>query len=122
MIWSFFWAAIIAFLYFIPGKDMPVTSIWDLFQIDKMGHLIVFALFVLMLKVGMKRQTRFNRLRQKSAQWSLLIAIPYGGILEWVQGTVSPDRTSDIMDFAANVAGCLLGIVIFRLIYGRAGR
>lgn len=122
MIWSLLWAAIIAFLYFIPGKDMPITSIWDLFQLDKIGHLGVFALFVLITKVGMKRQTRFSRLRQNSTRAALLIAIPYGGVLEFIQGTVSPDRNSDVMDFVANVVGCVLGIVIFRLIYGRSGR
>lgn len=119
MIWSLLWAFIIAYLYFIPGKDMPVSSIWDILEFDKLGHLIFFALLTLFVKTGLKRQTSFNSLRQRSTRATLAFALPYGGVLELVQGTVSPDRTSDVMDFAANAAGCIIGIVIFRLIYGR---
>ncbi len=48
-----------------------------------------------------------------------MIAVPYGGVLEFIQGTISPDRYSDVFDFGANVVGCIVGIVIYRLIYRR---
>lgn len=99
---------------------MPISSIWDVVGFDKLGHLVFFAFLTLFLKTGLRRQTVYNNLRQRSTRASLLIALPYGGLLELVQGTVSPDRTSDVMDFVANAAGCIVGIVIFRLIYGRS--
>lgn len=99
---------------------MPDVSLWDALAFDKFGHLSFFAFFTLFLKTGLKRQTAFSNVRQRSTRFTMLIALPYGGVLELVQGTVSPDRTSDVLDFAANAAGCFIGIVIFRLIYGRS--
>ncbi|MCH2198312.1 MAG: VanZ family protein [Flavobacteriales bacterium] len=119
MIWSILWAMVIASVYFLPGKDLPIVSFWDLLQFDKVGHFLVFFVFTLILKTGLKRQVRFATIQQRSTLSALAFAIPYGGILEYLQGAVSPDRNSDLMDFVANVAGCLVGIVIFQLIYGR---
>lgn len=98
---------------------MPDVGFWELFQIDKAAHLITFALLVLFLKIGLKRQSAFPILSQRSSLIALCFAIPYGGILESLQGALVADRTSDVFDFVANTAGSILGIVIFRLIYGR---
>jgi len=119
LIWSILWAVIIASLYLAPGKDMPKMELWDFLQFDKIGHLAVFSLLTLFLKVGFKRQTAYPRLQNRSSIWALMIAVPYGGVLEFIQGTISPDRYSDVFDFGANVVGCIVGIVIYRLIYRR---
>lgn len=119
LIWSLLWAIIIAGLYLAPGKDMPNMEFWDFLQFDKVGHLAVFCLLTLFLKVGFKRQSAFPKLQNRSSLWALMFAVPYGGILEFIQGTISPDRHSDVFDFGANVVGCILGIVIYRLIYRR---
>lgn len=119
MIWSLSWIIIVAYLYFLPGKDLPELGFWELFQVDKAAHLITFMLLVLFLKIGLKRQSAFPLVNQRSSLIALCFAIPYGGILEMLQGALSIDRTSDVYDFVANTAGSILGIVIFRLIYGR---
>ncbi|MFM1932196.1 MAG: hypothetical protein RL226_1499 [Bacteroidota bacterium] len=119
LIWSLVWAALIAFMYFVPGKDLPVVSFWDVFGFDKVGHFVVFAIFSLILKTGLRRQIKFGKVRRLAMRWTLWITIPYGGILEFLQGQLIPDRTSDWLDFVANVLGVLFGLVIFRLIYGK---
>ncbi|MDG1261763.1 MAG: VanZ family protein [Flavobacteriales bacterium] len=118
-IWSILWAIIIACLYLAPGEDLPNMDMWDFLQFDKIGHMAVFGLFTLLLKVALKRQTSFPRINMRTSLWTLMVAVPYGGILEFIQGTVMPNRHSDIFDFGANVVGCIVGIVIYRLIYGR---
>lgn len=40
---------------------------------------------------------------------ALLIAIPYGGILELMQGAFFENRTADIYDFIANSTGSFIG-------------
>jgi len=119
LIWSFAWAAMIAFMYFVPGKDLPMVDVWDLLKFDKIGHFTVFCIFAIVLKTGLSRQIRFRQIRQKAARWTLYIAVSYGGVLEYFQGRLIQDRTSDIWDFIANTVGVLVGIVIFRLIYGK---
>lgn len=117
MVWSLLWAIVIASLYFLPGKDMPVLSFWDILQFDKVGHFGVFAVLSVITLTGLKRQQQFRRMRVKAVALMLTFIIPYAALLEYFQGILSPDRTSDVMDFLANVGGSLIGIVIFKLIY-----
>lgn len=109
----------IAFMYFVPGKDLPMVDVWDLLKFDKIGHFTVFTVFAIVLKTGLSRQIRFRYVRQKAARWTFYIAVAYGGVLEYFQGRLIPDRTSDVWDFVANALGVFVGIVIFRLIYGK---
>ena len=38
------WALIIAALHAIPGQDLELIQLEDLFQLDKFFHLVVFAI------------------------------------------------------------------------------
>lgn len=118
--WSFFWIILIAFLYFLPGKDLPASGIWDMLNADKLGHLLVFLFLVVFSITGLRKQSWSGWLAQRSNWVAVGFAIVYGAFLEYFQGKVSPDRHSDVMDFIANSIGAVLGIVIFRLIYGRS--
>lgn len=106
-------------MYFLPGKDLPMVDAWDLLKFDKIGHFSVFCVFAIVLKTGLSRQIRYRQVRQQAARWTFLISISYGGVLEFLQGRLIQDRTSDIWDFAANTIGVVVGIVIFRVIYGK---
>ena len=41
---ALFWAIIIAVLHVIPGQDLAFVQIYDLYQLDKLFHLLVFAI------------------------------------------------------------------------------
>jgi len=47
---------------------------------------------------------------------SMLIAILYGTILEYLQ-TLIPQRAFDYADLTANISGSIIGIVIFMVFY-----
>ena len=116
---AFCWAFLIAALYAIPGSELRSLSFWEVFGADKIAHMVVFALFGLILRVGMRRQTRFPGMTHRSYWLSFLIVVAYGGILELFQGVLFVERTSDLLDFIANTIGAVLGLLLFRLIYGR---
>lgn len=114
-----FWAAIIFFIYSIPGGDIVYEDLWDFFQFDKLVHIAVFAIWVNMLVVAFIKQTTSRPLKEYARAIALVMALGYGGFLEFIQGNVFIGRTTDPFDFVANSLGALLGILLFKIIYGR---
>lgn len=117
MIWSFLWAIVVGFLYLIPGHEVPAVDFWDFFEVDKLAHVSVFSLLTLFLKVGFMRQQVFAKLREHSTLYALTSGWVYGTTLEIIQGQLIDGRYTEGGDFIANALGCLLGIVIYRIIY-----
>lgn len=115
----FLWSAIIFFVYSIPGGDIVYTDWWSFFRFDKFVHISIFALWVVMLIVAFKKQTANRPLRNNARTIALLLALSYGGTLEYMQSKVFTGRTTDALDFVANVAGAFAGLLLFRLIYGK---
>lgn len=113
------WAILVLCLYAIPGNEIKSSTFWELFAADKLGHTAIFAVFTVILRVGFKRQRSFPGIAYRSAWISLLVAIVYGGILELVQDIFFEDRTSEYLDFIANTIGAFLGLLLFRIIYGK---
>lgn len=111
------WAGLLVLLYAIPGGDMPNSGIWDYLSVDKAGHFALFALFSCILIVAFRRQMDSDRLRRRAEGLAIGIGVFIGAILEWMQGFLFEDRTSDLVDFLANLAGVLAGVILFRLIY-----
>lgn len=117
--WSFIWTIVVGFLYLLPGEDLPVVSIWGVLSADKIAHLGVFALLTLFTATGLKRQIQFAFLNDRALFVSFVGALSYGAILEFAQSELTTGRYLELGDLLANALGCILGIVIFRFIYGR---
>ena len=113
------WAITILALCGIPGDHLPDLSIWELLSFDKVAHAFVFALLVVFLLIGFKKQFTYPWLRYNAKKTALIFSISYGGLIELFQGTVFAGRTTDVIDFIANTLGCFLGLLLFRLIYGK---
>lgn len=110
------WAVIILFLTLTPGADMPYTDIWSLLRFDRFAHLFVFALLVLLLTVGFRKQYTFAILRNNNVRIALLMSVIYGFALELIQSAI-PGRSLEMVDFLANTLGSLGGTGIYFLIY-----
>lgn len=101
---------------------MPSLNLWGVIGADKVAHAAVFAIFVTIMSVGFRRQSTSFTLRTRAVLVAVLVASIYGAFLEGIQGMVFVERTSDIIDLAANIVGAFTGIVIFRIIYGKVAR
>jgi VanZ family protein len=112
------WTLLILLVYGIPGGEIPSLNFWDLLQIDKVIHFSIFALHSAILITGFRKQTNWEVLRENAIWVGLVLSIVLGAILEGIQGMVFVDRVSDWLDFIANCAGALVGVVIIRIIYG----
>ena len=49
-------------------------------------------------------------LNRNAAYVAVVFAIPYGGLLEILQGALFENRTADVYDFIANSVGCFIGL------------
>ena len=116
---SIFWSVSIFFLCLMSTEDLPSIDYLQLLSFDKLVHAILFGLLSLSLLVTFRRQNKVNYIRKKAILIAVLFSLIYGLILEIVQYSLVEDRTGEVYDIVANMLGCALGIVFFRLIYGK---
>ncbi len=110
------WALLIFALTLMPGRYIPPVNIWDLANIDKVVHLVLFFVLMILTTCGFARQYRFHQLRLHSIVTAFCLCITYGLLLEIIQGTILTDRHFDLFDAMANSIGCVLGIIIFKFV------
>ena len=113
------WALFILLLCSAPGDQLPEAGFWDLLSFDKFVHAFLFAIQVLVLIVGFRRQYSYSVLRYYARSAAFVTGVIYGIIIEILQLLVFSGRSFDLYDVLANIIGCILGIILFRIIYGK---
>jgi VanZ family protein len=111
---AFLWAIVILILTMMPGKYIPPVNIWDLTNIDKLAHLFVFAVLMVLLLYGFQKQTQFNPLPFRMLLIAFFICVSYGLLIEGMQGTLLTDRHFELYDALANAIGCIIGGFLFK--------
>ena len=109
-------------MHALPGHDLDMDSWWVTWYMDKVLHFLAFSTWGLAMSVALAKQ----RLFQKGSRFELVMMVGaaiFGTVLECVQGACVPNRSADLADVAADVAGVALALVAFRVIFGcRPGR
>ena len=116
---AFSWMALIFAMCLVPGGSLPRVNWMSLFSIDKLVHVGMFVVLVVLLIVGFRKQYNYQLLRSRAISVALLISFLYGIVIELLQAGVIFDRTADVNDVIANVIGAFLGVLLFRFIYGK---
>ena len=108
------WSIVIIVLSTLPGKTMNSFSFSDLWNVDKLGHLVVYAIHCFLLLRGYRHLTKeiLNRQVISALLWSVFL----GFSLEIIQYSFFPDRHFDILDLIANIIGSIVGLIIFKLL------
>lgn len=110
------WSLIILWLISIPGSNMPKTPLLAIPHFDKLVHFGIFAVFAFLLNYGLGKQAAvFCQKHQYII--SLLIGGVYSAGTELLQYFFIPARSGEFWDFLANLAGCVVGVLVFK--YGR---
>lgn len=112
------WALFILGACAMPGKDIPHISFLEILQFDKWVHAGIFFVLALLLMRGMKF-TYVRAAHITAILFALAICIPYGGLLEIMQGTLFVDRSADLYDFIANSFGAICGVLVYRKLAAR---
>ena len=110
------WGLIILILMGMPGNDIPKMPWLEHLHFDKIVHFFLYAVFTILLVRSFKNQTSFIFLQKYSIITALLFGIFYGAILEYLQGVLFIDRTSDLHDLIANIIGSLGGLPLLKII------
>lgn len=106
----FGWILFIAVLTLLPGKYLSGID-WNFLSIDKAIHFTVFLILSFLGSLFFK-QKNWARTLFTAVSISFLLAIAYGGLLEFSQ-TFIPQRGFDYADLTANISGAIMGVVLF---------
>lgn len=113
------WAALIFILCSIPGTSLPHYSWADLISLDKFIHAFIFAVLVLLLLRGCKKQNQFAVIAKYAILFSVIASVLYGGLLELMQTYCFTARSGDWFDFAANSVGSFAGVYVYNYFHSK---
>lgn len=111
------WAAFILLVCSLPGYDLPNLNFWDIDYIDKLEHLVVFAILGFLMVYGFRRRYEKMLLTKKMLWMFILISAAFGGFTEILQGLFFPTRFADLVDFIADSLGGVLGTILGNLYF-----
>jgi VanZ family protein len=110
------WTIFTILLLCLPGSMVPGTGIFSIKNLDKIAHVILFGVNVLLWGWHYATTGSTNgrlRLISLSATVSMVIL---GVVMEYVQLYFIPNRSFDVWDIAADAAGSVLaGLWLLRV-------
>jgi len=122
-LWAILWGLVILILLCMPGKVFPrLPAFLDLFRPDKLVHFFIFGVYGALQTRGLWKQVSFERLRRHAVLYSVIWGSSLGTLTEILQRYWIPMRTGSVYDLIADVAGCLLGALIYKRTVKNAGR
>ena len=99
------WAAVIFILTMMPGKYIPPVNIWNLANLDKLVHLSIFVVLIVLALYGFLKQQAYRVLREHPAAIAFVLCAGWIGIHMFFK---------DLKLSAAQAEGCVgpdLGIL-----------
>jgi VanZ family protein len=112
------WGLIILYLSSNAGIQLP-PSFWDFLAIDKIGHLVFYGIFTILIAFGFYKNKKV--IRKKELFNALIISSIYGIAMELMQYSFFPNRYFEVLDIIANISGSLMGILFFKHIFLKLG-
>lgn len=107
------WAAIILILCGMPPQDVDKVKFFDFPFQDKVVH---FALYFVLAMLVMAVLTLNSYLKNSKWTYTITIAICllYGWLIEILQRAFFPGRSFEWMDVAADTAGAVVGVLLYK--------
>lgn len=112
------WALIILFLTLTSQSKITDSPLIGPFEFDNIAHAFVYAILVLLLILGFKKQFKYSYIKYHAIAFSLAYSASYSIVLEFLQ-IFTYDRNFEISDIISNLCGCFLGFITFLIIYGK---
>lgn len=112
------WTIIIGILMLTPGNYIPkVSTFLDCIGPDKIVHLFVFGTYTILLAEGFYKLSKSLVLKRNPMLFSLLSGMIFAFLTEIMQAFIISGRNGNVYDFIADVIGCLLGILFWKIIH-----
>ena len=110
------WTSFIFIMYGISVNDVPTS---DVLSFDKIAHIGLFMLNTHFWSVSLRKQFVYEKWNKNALFIAISISLVLGVFLELFQGMFFAGRTTEVLDIIANIAGAFLGLIMFRLLYGK---
>ncbi len=106
------WFIICTVLLTLPGSALPGESVFDQIPFfDKWVHIGLLSVLCFLLCYAGAKTTYDKPTRRKLfIRWGIGAAL-YGTVMEVIQHYFIPNRSFDLMDIAADLAGAVAGII-----------
>lgn len=112
------WALFILVVCVLPAPELPSPP---LLSADKLFHSFVYAFLAFLASFGFHRQSLYPFLHKYSWKIAGIASALYGVLIEFIQAAL-PYRSMDVMDMAANAAGCAIGCIAYLLVARPRGK
>jgi VanZ family protein len=99
---SIAWFLMIMGLLSLPGRSLPTVSLWEF---DKLVHVFLFGMQTLLFWLALELPEPMYRRPLQSVITAAILTALFGAASEVYQHLFT-DRTADINDVLANIAGC----------------
>jgi VanZ family protein len=100
------WLLLISVLFFLPGAALPGKGLFDIPHFDKLVHFGFFTVLLFLWRFHFGLAAKYNYLL-------LLGALCYGFAVELVQHYLIANRSFDVNDVFADMAGATVGVLIW---------
>ena len=104
---SFGWLLFCTVLLLLPGNEFPSLGLFQKIYLDKWIHIGIFSSLVFIFCFRYKKTVAWY--------WLVLLFSAFGYIIEWIQKLYIPFRSFDVGDIYADIVGCILGFVAYKL-------
>jgi len=112
------WALIILLLTGLPGTYFPtVISFWDWLSPDKVVHIFIFFVQVLLILVAFRTQYLLGTGRLVYTWLLISIVTAFALLTEVLQAYVFIGRDGNVYDFIADFIGVLVGYLAYNLYF-----
>lgn len=112
------WAVLILVLCGLPGDQFESSKVEN---VDFVIHMILFGVLSFILTEGFIKQSSFRGLRKQTMRKVFVLAVVYGVVIEFLQGTIFIGRSIELMDMVFNTLGAATGLTVFGAVYGVKG-
>jgi hypothetical protein len=105
------WFLIMCILFFLPGSALPQENWLNAVYFDKWVHVGLFAILLFLWRSSFKLDLNNYNLVL------LFSALLYGLLVEFIQRNWVPNRSFDLYDVLADMAGSVIGLVVWLRVY-----
>ncbi|MDX9847635.1 MAG: VanZ family protein [Tenuifilaceae bacterium] len=110
------WTVIILLATTLPSSSIPKTSLLNIPHFDKIVHFVLFFVLAILLISEFNTLRKEGELTRMSAVIALAVSVVYGLIIELLQLYFLTTRSGSLYDFAANVMGAIVAVLLYKTI------
>lgn len=109
---ALFWTYEVTYLSLFPVEPVFSDSWFNFPHMDKLGHFGFYFGFVFLWNLY------FKRIRLKKAlEYSFVLAVLYGILMETLQYTMPYERMFDVFDIVANISGAIFASICIKILF-----